>query len=106
MNRGMTYAPDYAINGGGLINIYHEKAVPGGYSRTRAFEHVMAIGNTISEILERARATNLPTNVVADQIAEERVRSGVINDHADSAVMRGLAPKTNSNGHANHIQAH
>jgi len=76
VRRGMLYAPDYAINAGGLINIYHEAAVAGGYSRTRAFDHVAKIGQTITEILDRSEAEKLPAYAVADQIAEERVKRG------------------------------
>jgi leucine dehydrogenase len=71
--RGITYAPDYAINAGGLINIYYEGVAEGGYSRSRAFAHVSTIRETITTILERASAERLPTHVVADRIAEERV---------------------------------
>lgn len=73
--RGMTYAPDYAINAGGLINIYHE-AMPEGYSRTRAFDHVAKIGQTITQILERSEAEKVPSHVIADRMAEERVQRG------------------------------
>jgi leucine dehydrogenase len=73
--RGMVYAPDYAINAGGLINIYHEGHAEGGYSRTRAFEHVAQIGGTISKILQRAEAEKLPSHVIADRMAEERVNA-------------------------------
>jgi leucine dehydrogenase len=70
--KGMFYAPDYVINGGGLINIYYERA-EGGYSRKRAFEHVERIGGTIAEIYRRSQAERLPTHVVADRLAEERI---------------------------------
>ncbi len=73
MQRGMTYAPDYAINAGGLMNIYHEQHGQGGYNRKRAFEHVAQIGATITQILERASAENLPAHLVADRMAEERI---------------------------------
>lgn len=73
LRRGMTYAPDYVINAGGLINIYHEGMVAGGYNKARAFEHVAQIGKTITGILSRAQAENLPSSLVADKIAEERV---------------------------------
>lgn len=76
MKRGMIYAPDYAINAGGLINIYYEGVAEGGYSRTRAFEHVSRIEQTVAEILERAKAERRPTHLVADRIAEERVLRG------------------------------
>ncbi len=72
---GMVYAPDYAINAGGLINIYHE-AMDEGYSRTRAMDHVAQIGQTITQILNRATIEKLPTSIVADRMAEERVNRG------------------------------
>jgi leucine dehydrogenase len=73
LRRGMVYAPDYAINAGGVMNIYHEKMVEGGYNKNRAFDHVATIGKTITEILNRSKEENLPTYLVADKIAEERV---------------------------------
>ena len=72
--RGMIYAPDYAINAGGLMNIYHESMVEGGYQRQRAFAHIAKIGETIDQILTRATAEKTPANLVADRIAEERVK--------------------------------
>ncbi|HUP57737.1 MAG TPA: Glu/Leu/Phe/Val dehydrogenase [Bdellovibrionota bacterium] len=75
LRRGITYAPDYAINAGGLINIYNE-TMPGGYDHARAFAQVARIEQTIAGILERASADRLPPHVVADQIAEERVAKG------------------------------
>jgi leucine dehydrogenase len=73
MKRGMIYAPDYAINAGGLINIYYEDARQGGYSKTKAFDHVSKIEQTISLILERSSQEKLPCHVVADRMAEEIV---------------------------------
>ncbi len=73
MRKGIVYAPDYAINAGGLINIYYEDQANGGYSRSRAFEHVSTIGNIISNILKRSEAENLPTHFIADRIAEDRI---------------------------------
>ncbi len=70
--RGIVYAPDYAINAGGLINIYHETQ-PGGYNQRAAFAHVEQIGKTIGDILDRAQAEKKPTYLIADQIAQERV---------------------------------
>lgn len=70
--RGIVYAPDYAINAGGVINIYYEGAA-GPYSKTKAFDHVSRIEQTITDILNRAKAEKLPTYVVADRIAEERI---------------------------------
>lgn len=73
MRKGMVYAPDYVINAGGLINIYYEGHESGGYSRTKAFAHIERIGETVKRILERSRAEEMPSHVIADRMAEERV---------------------------------
>lgn len=78
MKRGIIYAPDYAINAGGLMNIYHESMVDGGYDHDRAFSHISKIGQTIDLILTRAKAENLPSSLVSDQIAEERVKAAAL----------------------------
>lgn len=70
--RGIVYAPDYAINAGGLMNIYHEL---GGYNAERAYDHVAGIYKTIEEILNRSKKDGQPPHRVADAIAEERVRA-------------------------------
>ncbi len=72
LKRGIAYAPDYAINAGGLINIFHELE---GYNRDKAWQRVAGIYDTIKLVLERGTAEKLPTNIVANQIAEERVRN-------------------------------
>lgn len=73
MRSKIIYAPDYAINAGGLINIYYEDPIRGGYNRTKAFEHVARIKQTISSILERSQVENQPPHVIANRIAEERI---------------------------------
>ena len=73
MRRGMVYAPDYVINGGGLVNIYYEDAARGGYSKSRAFDHVAQIGQTVSDILERSQSEKTPSQIVANRMAEERI---------------------------------
>lgn len=74
LSRGMLYAPDYAINAGGLMNIYHESpAYPEGYNKQRAFDHVAQIYDTMMQIFNRSQEEGLPTSVVADRMAEERV---------------------------------
>ncbi len=75
--RGMIYAPDYAINAGGLINIYYEDPARGGYTRQRAFDHVSHIRKTIWDILERSKVEKQPTHVIANRMAEERIRMAV-----------------------------
>jgi leucine dehydrogenase len=71
LKRGIVYAPDFAINAGGLINIYHERE---GYNRDKAYAHVAKIYDTIKSVLQRSEQEKLSANVVANRIAEERVR--------------------------------
>jgi leucine dehydrogenase len=70
--RNILYAPDYAINAGGLINISHEGA---NYNRERALADAAGIYDTLLELFARADREDLPTNETADRIAEERVLS-------------------------------
>lgn len=71
--RGILYAPDYAINAGGIINIAHEDRVAGTYDKVGALEAVSRIKDTLAEIFQRADATDTPTSEIADAMAEERL---------------------------------
>lgn len=68
-DKGILYAPDYVINAGGIIDIYHQK-IPSSHDAMKA--HIERISQTLVEIYERAIELSLPTNIVANQIAEER----------------------------------
>jgi leucine dehydrogenase len=68
--RGIVYAPDYAINAGGLINVSHEVA---GYDEEKSRKQCAAIYDTIHMILERAKAEGTRPELVADRIVEERI---------------------------------
>lgn len=69
MKRGILYAPDYVINAGGIIDVYHERI---GFERAALIAHVEGIYDNLLEIFERARKEERPTGEVADAIAEER----------------------------------
>jgi leucine dehydrogenase len=75
MQRGICYAPDYAINAGGLVNVSQEVL---GYDADKAREKTMKIYDTIYEIAERAKHAMAPTSRIADMIAEERLRKAAI----------------------------
>jgi leucine dehydrogenase len=68
--RGILYAPDYAINAGGLINVAQEAV---GYDEKKAREKTLKIHGTITEIVDRSEALKAPTHKVADMLAEERL---------------------------------
>ena len=68
--RGILYAPDYAINAGGLINVATEVT---GYDADAARARVLKIYDTIYEIADRSRKTLTPTYRVADLMVEEKL---------------------------------
>ena len=70
MQRGILYAPDYAINAGGLINVAEEHV---GYDEAKATAGTLKIFDTIYEIAERAQKAMTPTNVIADTMVEEKL---------------------------------
>lgn len=70
--RGILYAPDYAINAGGLINVAIELQ---GYNKHRAERQVAAIHGNIHRIFDIAERDRIPTWRAADRMAEERIDS-------------------------------
>lgn len=67
--RGIGYAPDYILNAGGIIDIHHQRHPQ---SPEKLKLHLEQIGKTIEEVFERADTSHLPTNLVANAMAEER----------------------------------
>ena len=74
--RGMIYAPDYVINGGGIINVAAEiRAIEADAAYDPAWvqaklDRLMA---TLEEILGRSRQEDRPTHEIANAIAEARI---------------------------------
>ncbi len=66
--RGIFYAPDYAINAGGLINVAQEHK---GYDAGAARAKTLAIRDTIAEIAARSLRSGTPPAEIADRIVEE-----------------------------------
>jgi len=70
MKKGILYAPDYAINAGGLINVYNELE---GYNRDRAFSQAESIYDILMDIFYRSEKESIPTTIASDIKAEERI---------------------------------
>jgi leucine dehydrogenase len=68
--RGILYAPDYAINAGGLVNVAQEVL---GYDAKKARDKTMEIYDTILEISDRSAKTGAPTYRIADMMVEEKL---------------------------------
>ena len=71
--RGILYAPDYVINGGGIIRVAGQIFE---WPDAEVQRRVLAIADTLTQIFRRADSENLPTNVIADRVAEERMAAG------------------------------
>lgn len=72
IERGILYAPDYAINAGGLINVANELE---GYSEGRALNQAEGIYDILQQIFRIAREEKVPTSVAANKLAEYRIES-------------------------------
>lgn len=72
--KGILYAPDYVINAGGLINVSMEPAISGKpYDREKTLKKVENIYYRLLEIFKISKEKDIPTNVAADLMAEERI---------------------------------
>lgn len=70
MDRGIIYAPDFALNAGGVINCYAEvKNLSGEWAMAKAEE----IYTTISSIINRSKEEGIPAYQIANKMAEERI---------------------------------
>ena len=69
--RNILYAPDYAINAGGVIWVSHEGPA---FDAVAALAHVDRIEVTLAEIFARARKEGVPPEAAADLVAEDRFR--------------------------------
>jgi leucine dehydrogenase len=70
--RGILYAPDYAVNAGGLMNVSLEID---GYNRERAMRMLRTIYFNLGRIFEISKRDNIPTYMAADRMAEERINA-------------------------------
>jgi leucine dehydrogenase len=66
---GIMYAPDYVINGGGIINVACE--FYGNVDDAEVMDQVAAIGPRLTGIFEAAQRSGDPTNVIADRMARD-----------------------------------
>ena len=70
--RGVLYAPDYAVNAGGVMNVSLEID---GYNRERAMRMMRTIYYNLGRIFEISKSQGVPTYLAADRMAEERINA-------------------------------
>jgi leucine dehydrogenase len=71
-DEGILYAPDYVINAGGLITVYHEYL---GTSKEAAFDEAEDIGDRLLTMIERAEDAEMTVLDAADEFAENRIEN-------------------------------
>ena len=78
---GILYAPDYVINGGGIINVAGEIRA---LDRDEAFDPAWVeqkldrLMQTLEEVLDQAQAERRPTHEVANEIARARITGAAV----------------------------
>lgn len=72
MDRGIIYCPDFVINAGGIINVYHEIH---GYNRDRALADATRIYDRLLEILAIAEREHIPSQQAAKVFAQQRIEA-------------------------------
>ena len=76
--RGVLYAPDYVINGGGIINVASElraRQAGGAYDPAWVETKLARLMETLEEILDRSAGEQRPTHQIAAAIAEARIEA-------------------------------
>ena len=73
-DRGILYAPDYVINAGGIIDVYYQQQ--GERTVEVVNSHVGQIGSTLNAIFRQSDMRRVPTNEVADEMAEVVFKKG------------------------------
>lgn len=72
LEKNILYAPDYIINSGGIINAAAEFDER-GYNPTHARDRVNHIYDILMNIFRKSETDHMPTNLVADLIAEHNL---------------------------------
>ena len=70
-DRGILYCPDFLINAGGIIDVYHQRI---GSERQVMREHVQRIEANLQEILFRSDRAGRSPHLVAEELAEEYLK--------------------------------
>jgi leucine dehydrogenase len=71
IDRNITYAPDFVINAGGLMNVYQEYL--GNYQRERVYAQAEKIYDTTLRIMDYAQQERINNQEAAIQLAEKRI---------------------------------
>lgn len=73
-DQGILYAPDYVINAGGIIDVFNQRQESKPIDTVN--QQVERIGATLKSIFHQSDMRCVPTNIVADEMAEAIFRPG------------------------------
>lgn len=73
--KGIVYAPDFVINGGGVINAGQEAFTT--YDKENVLKQVHNIYNSVYRILCESKESGEPEGVIAQRFAENRINNGL-----------------------------
>ncbi len=76
--RGILYAPDYVANAGGVINISCE--IGQRYEKQKAMQRIANIKKSLLEIYRLSKEQKVPTNAIANALAENLFGEGTISN--------------------------
>jgi leucine dehydrogenase len=71
---GILYAPDFVINGGGVLHVLGLEVER--WSRERLDERLAGIGRTLADIFRTADAEGITTELAAERLADDRIARG------------------------------
>ena len=70
LEKDILYAPDFAVNAGGVINCFSEVE---GLSSEWALKKAEDIYHTTFDIVKRSKDENIPSHIIAMQMAQEKI---------------------------------
>ena len=77
LERGIAYAPDFVVNAGGMMGASMPIfSVP---DKNKSLERISGIFDTVVDILSRSQAEQVPSEVIAEEFALERIKRGARN---------------------------
>jgi leucine dehydrogenase len=71
--KGILYAPDFLINGGGIMNVYYE--IIGNYNKERVYKHAEKIYDYTYKLFEQAESESINTHEAALRMAKSRIEA-------------------------------
>jgi len=86
--RGIVYCPDFAINAGGIVDIYHQEQ---GASRAERSQALASIGDRVAVILDRAQQSGVGSQRVAEWMANENLAPTKPADSRVESSLKGAA---------------